>query len=132
MVANEVKSLANQTAKATDEITTQVGAVQARTREAVEAIKAIGTVIDQVRQISAGIASAVEQQGAATQEIARNVQEAATGTQQVSHNIGGVVEATRNAARIAENTRASADALASDANSLRREVTTFLGGVRTA
>jgi len=132
VVANEVKGLANQTAKATEEISGQIAAVQEETRKAVAAIRAIGTVIEQLRQISSGIASAVEQQGAATQEIARNVQEAASGTQQVSHTIGGVAEATRNAARIAETTRGSADALAADAGILRGEVSTFLTNVRTA
>jgi len=132
VVANEVKGLANQTGKATEEISGQITAVQEETRRAVAAIKTIAAVIEQLRHISSGVASAVEQQGAATQEIARNVQEAATGTQQVSHTIGGVVEATRNAARIAETTRTSADALASDAKVLRGEVTTFLTNVRAA
>jgi methyl-accepting chemotaxis protein len=130
VVANEVKGLANQTAKATDEISNQITAVQDETRRAVAAIKSIAAVIDQLRQISSGIASAVREQGAATQEIARNVQEAATGTQQVSSTIGEVVEATRTAARIAETTRTAADALASDAKTLRGEVTSFLSNVR--
>ena len=131
VVANEVKGLANQTAKATDDISDQITGVQEETRRALSAIKTIGAVIDQVREISSGIATAVEQQGTATQEIARNVQEAAIGTQRVSQTIGTVAEATRHASQIAENTRASADTLAADTNTLRGEVTTFLGNVRS-
>ena len=132
VVASEVKGLANQTAKATEEIGSQIGAVQEETRRAVEAIKSIGVVIEQVREISSGIASAVEEQGAATREIARNVQQAAAGTQEVSRNIGGVAKAAKSAAEIAKTTRASADLLAKEADGLRGEVTTFLGKVRTA
>jgi methyl-accepting chemotaxis protein len=132
VVANEVKGLANQTAKATEEIGSQIGAVQEETKRAVEAIRSIGIVIEQVRQISSGIASAVEEQGAATQEIARNVAQAASGTQEVSENIGGVAQAAKSAADIAKTTRASADLLAKEADGLRGEVTTFLDNVRSA
>ena len=84
VVASEVKSLANQTAKATEEISEQVAQIQAATKEAVAAIEAISRTIGEVSGIATTIASAVEEQGAATQEIARNVHEAAAGTQQVA------------------------------------------------
>ena len=88
--------------------------------------------IEQIRQISAGIASAVEEQGAATQEIARNVHEAAQGTQEVSRNIGGVMEAASSTGAAAEQVLAAAGDLASNSERLRNEVGTFLGNVRTA
>ncbi|HSZ88948.1 MAG TPA: globin-coupled sensor protein, partial [Acetobacteraceae bacterium] len=84
VVASEVKSLANQTAKATDDISRQIAQIQLATKEAVTAIEAITQTIGEVSRIATAIAAAVEEQGAATQEIARNIHEAATGTQQVS------------------------------------------------
>jgi methyl-accepting chemotaxis protein len=93
VVASEVKSLATQTAKATEEIAAQIGGIQSSTHEAVAAIKEIGGVIQHVNEISAAIATAVEQQGSATQEIARNAQQAAKGTTDVSANITGVTQA---------------------------------------
>jgi methyl-accepting chemotaxis protein len=95
VVASEVKSLATQTAKATEEITVQVSAVQSATDEAVSSIKAISQTINQINAITTAIATAVEQQGAATREISRSVQDAADGTQSVSVNIAGVEEAIR-------------------------------------
>ncbi len=86
VVASEVKSLATQTAKATEEIATQIAGMQEATTSAVEAIKRIG----EIDEIATSIASAVEQQGAATQEISRNAQQAAAGTQEVNGNIGGL------------------------------------------
>ncbi|PKU24743.1 PAS domain-containing methyl-accepting chemotaxis protein [Telmatospirillum siberiense] len=130
VVAGEVKNLANQTGRATDEIGLQIATVQEETRKTVEAIKGIATVIEQVRQISSGIASAVEEQGAATQEIARNVEQAAVGTQQVSNNIGGISKNSTNTERGAGRVLTSADALASDSQKLRGEVTRFLAEVR--
>jgi methyl-accepting chemotaxis protein len=91
VVAGEVKNLANQTAKATDEISLQINAVQEETRGAVSAIGGIALIIDKVKGISSGIASAVEEQSAATQEIARNVQGAADGTQQISKHLDDLV-----------------------------------------
>ena len=90
VVASEVKSLANQTAKATEDISQQVAQIQVATKEAVTAIEAISQTIGEVSRIATAIAAAVEEQGAATQEIARNVHEAASGTQQVGTNIAGV------------------------------------------
>jgi len=130
VVANEVKHLANQTGKATDEIDEQVSAVQSEVRMAVEAIAEISQVIDHVREISAGIASAVEEQGAATQEIARNVSEAARGTQDVSCNIGGVTEAAATNGVIANQVLSAASELARNSELLRSEVVEFLTKVR--
>ncbi|KIL99466.1 Methyl-accepting chemotaxis protein [Paramagnetospirillum magnetotacticum MS-1] len=131
VVANEVKNLANQTGRATEEISNQIGAVQEETRRAVEAIGSIGTVIEQVRQISSGIASAVEEQGAATQEIARNVQQAAQGTQEVSSNIGGVSEAASSTGAAANDVLVAAGDLSKNSEKLSSEVNTFLSRVRT-
>ena len=89
-MASEVKSLANQTAKATDDISRQIAQIQLATKEAVTAIEAITQTIGEVSRIATAIAAAVEEQGAATQEIARNIHEAATGTHQVSVSIAGV------------------------------------------
>ena len=90
VVASEVKALAEQTAKATGEISQQISGIQAATQESVAAIKEIGDTIGRMSEIAATIAAAVEEQGAATQEISRNVQQAANGTQQVSSNIADV------------------------------------------
>ena len=132
VVAGEVKNLANQTARATDEISRQIASVQEETRKTVEAISTIDGVIDQVRQISANIATAVEEQGAATREIARNVQEAAQGTQEVSASIAGVSESASRTGAAAKDVLESAGDLARYSESLRNEVTGFLEEVRSA
>ncbi|HMA48923.1 MAG TPA: CHASE3 domain-containing protein [Magnetospirillaceae bacterium] len=132
VVAGEVKHLANQTARATDEISQQISAVQEETRKTVEAIRGIGATIDQVRQISAAIASAVEEQGTATKEIARNVEQAAQGTQEVSRTIGGITESTSSAVAGSEQVLASASDLAGNSEKLRAEVAGFLSEVRAA
>ena len=90
VVAGEVKTLANQTAKATQEITTQISAVQAETTKAVAAIRHIGETINRVDEATSSIASAVEEQNAAIHEITRSVQEAARGTREVAEHIGKV------------------------------------------
>jgi methyl-accepting chemotaxis protein len=132
VVANEVKTLANQTGKATDEIAQQVATVQAATEEAVHAIQAIGVTISEINQISAAIASAVEEQGAATQEIARNVQQAAEGTQQVTQNIGGVSEAATETGHSAHSVLTAATGLTRESGILREAVDGFLKDVRAA
>ncbi|ALG72124.1 chemotaxis protein [Azospirillum thiophilum] len=132
VVASEVKSLANQTAKATEGITGQIAAIQGATREAVAAIGEIGRIITEISQISATIASAVEQQSAATQEISRNVQEAAQGTQQVTGTIVGVTRAAGDTGRAAGEVRSVADHLSTESARLRREVESFLDGVKAA
>jgi len=130
VVAGEVKTLATQTGRATDEISTQISAVQEETRRAVEAIRTIGTIIEQIRQISAGIASAVEQQGAATQEIARNVAEAARGTDDVSANIAGINHEVDNTRSGLGRMLAASGDLAGSSETLRVEVTRFLDRIR--
>jgi len=132
VVANEVKSLANQTGRATAEISSQISAVQEETRHAVSAIGNIGNVIEQVRQISAGIASAVEEQGAATRGIAENVQQAARGTQEVTSNISGVTQAAETTGQAANNVLSSATGLMKQSDRLQSEVAKFLGTVRSA
>jgi methyl-accepting chemotaxis protein len=132
VVAGEVKNLANQTGRATEEIGQQIAAVQEETRRTVEAIRGITGIIDQVRQISAGIASAVEEQGAATTEIARNVEQAAVGTSEVSRNIGGVTESAASPRDSAGQVLTAAVALAEDSKTLQAEVTRFVEEVRSA
>ncbi|MBL6945915.1 MAG: HAMP domain-containing protein [Rhodospirillales bacterium] len=132
VVASEVKNLANQTAKATDEIGTQISEVQGATGAAVTAIRAIAKTISEVDEISATIASAVEQQGAATQEIARNVEQAALGTNEVSANISGVNQAAGETGAAASQIQSAAAELSVQAETLRAEVDKFLQNVRNA
>ena len=131
VVAGEVKNLANQTGRATEEIAVQVHAVQAGTDRAVEAIRGVGAVIEQVKQISSGIAAAVEQQGAATQEIARNVSQAATGTQEVSSNIAGLTAAAGTTGSVAEKVLSSSGDLRGNADRIRGEVQEFLTSMKS-
>jgi methyl-accepting chemotaxis protein len=109
VVASEVKNLANQTAKATQDIADQIGSIQGSTEEAVKAIKGIGDTIGGINDIATSIASAVEEQGAATGEISRNVQEAAQGTQEVSSNIVGVTQAAAETGTAASQVLTAAD-----------------------
>ena len=132
VVANEVKSLASQTAKATDEISSQVAAMQGATSEAVQAIEKIGGTISSIHGIATSIASAVEEQGAATREIARNVQQAAAGNGQVSHNIVGVNQAAAEAGLAADQVLQSADELSRQSVKLRADVDQFLQRIRAA
>jgi len=128
VVASEVKSLANQTAKATEEIAAQINDIQTATGEAVTAIDGIGKTITGVNEIATGIASAVEEQAAATQEIARNVTEAAKGTQEVSSNISSVQEAATETGSASSQVLEAAKELAGRANELREEVDKFVNG----
>jgi methyl-accepting chemotaxis protein len=132
VVANEVKSLASQTAKATDEISAQVGAMQGATTDAVQAIEGIGRTIGAINDITSAISLAVEQQGSATQEIARNVQEAALGTGQVSSNIAAVNHAAEKTGSASNEVLASADQLSKQAVNLRADVDKVLGNIRAA
>jgi methyl-accepting chemotaxis protein len=132
VVASEVKALASQTAKATDEISAQVGAIQGATRSSVAAIQGITTTIGQVSEIASAIAAAVEQQGAATLEIARNVAEAARGTGAVSENIAGVNDAARETGVAATRVVASAEELSHNGEALKTKVEVFLREVRAA
>jgi len=130
VVANEVKSLASQTARATDEISTQIAAVQGATEQAVAAIRAIVTTIQHLKTIGDGIANAVGDQSAATREIARNVQQAAAGTAEVTLSLGELTSATAEAGGSAGSMLNATQALATEARTLRREVDGFLAGVR--
>ena len=132
VVANEVKSLASQTAKATDEISSQVGAMQNATAEAVQAIESIGRTIGAINEIASAISIAVEQQGSATTEIARNVQQAAQGTHQVSSNIAAVNRETGKTGSAADQVLSSAEQLSSQAATLRSDVDRFLASIRAA
>jgi methyl-accepting chemotaxis protein len=132
VVASEVKSLANQTAKATEDIAAQIGSIQTVTREAVTAIQGIGGTIGQISEISTSIASAMEEQGAATQEIARNTQQAAKGTEQVSQTIAGVNRAAGETGTAAGQVLASAEQLGRQSETLRSEVNRFLEKIRAA
>ncbi|MDR3435629.1 MAG: methyl-accepting chemotaxis protein [Telmatospirillum sp.] len=132
VVAGEVKNLANQTAKATEEIGVQIGAVQTATEDVVTAIAGIVGRIDEINQIASAIAAAVEEQSAATAEIARNVQQAAAGTQEVSVNIGGVTQASSETGQAAGQVLSSARSLSTEATELRDVVTRFLQSVRAA
>jgi methyl-accepting chemotaxis protein len=132
VVASEVKALASQTAKATEEIAAQIGAMQGAVGGSVEAIKSIGSTIGEISEIATTIASAVEEQGAATQEISRNVQEAATGTRDVTANIGQVSEASSATGAAASQVLSAATELSKQAEALRSEVDAFLNEVRAA
>ncbi len=132
VVAGEVKALATQTAKATEDIAAQIGAIQSGTQNSVSAIDAVARTITDINQIAANIASAVEEQGAATGEIARNIQEAAAGTQNVSSNIAGVSEAVSESRKVAEQVRRAVEVLSRQSETLSREVGEFLAGVKAA
>jgi methyl-accepting chemotaxis protein len=126
VVASEVKSLANQTAKATDEISAQIGGIQNATGGAVAAIKEISDTIGHINEIAATIASAVEEQAAATAEISRNVEEAAKGTQEVSSNIANVTEAASETGASASQVLEAAGELSRHGETLSGEVQKFL------
>ena len=132
VVASEVKSLSTQTAKATEEITAQVAAIQGATGSSVQAIQAIGGTIGRVNQIAAAIAAAVQQQGAATQEIARNVQQASAGTTEVSGHIASVSQAASETGSAAGEVLISAKGLARLSDALRDDVDRFVGNIRAA
>ncbi|MGM4895630.1 methyl-accepting chemotaxis protein [Tardiphaga sp. 839_C3_N1_4] len=132
VVAAEVKALAEQTAKATGEISTQISGIQAATQESVGAIKEIGDTIGRMSEIASTIASAVEEQGAATQEISRNVQQAAQGTMQVSSNITDVQRGASETGSASSQVLSAAQSLSSDSTRLKDEVSRFLSAVRAA
>ncbi|MFZ5790898.1 MAG: methyl-accepting chemotaxis protein [Pseudomonadota bacterium] len=132
VVAAEVKNLANQTARATEEIGSKVGEIQSATGQSVSAIQGIGGIIREIGAISTMIATAVEEQSAATQEIARNVQQAAAGTGEVSSNITGVTRAASETGAAAGQVLSTATQLAKDAEGLRSQVDKFLSNIRAA
>ncbi len=132
VVASEVKALAEQTAKATGEISQQISGIQAATQESVAAIKEIGYTIGRMSEIASTVASAVEEQGAATQEISRNVQQAAHGTQQVSANIADVQRGASETGSASSQVLTAAKSLSGESGRLRLEVGKFLNSVRAA
>ena len=132
VVASEVKSLANQTAKATEEITGQIAMVQNATRDVVEAIQTIRSTITETNDVTTAIAAAVEEQSATTKEIASNAQQAAAGTSEVSRNIEGVSQAASQTGAASSQVLSSAGDLAKQAETLSKAVTGFFEKLRAA
>ena len=132
VVASEVKSLASQTAKATEEISEQIADIQKVAGEAIDAIKNIGGIIGEVNEVATAIAAAVQQQGAATQEITRSTQYAAQGTRNVSENISGVKTDADAAAAAADHVKRASETLETQSQQLGSQVTQFLGKIRAA
>jgi methyl-accepting chemotaxis protein len=132
VVASEVKALANQTAKATEEISAQVAAMQASTSEAVNSIGGITETIAQMSEITVSISSAIDQQGDATREIARNIQSVAAGSSEISAHIGGVTSAASATGKAATDVLSNARELDNQSGMLRSAVDEFLAKVRAA
>jgi methyl-accepting chemotaxis protein len=132
VVAAEVKSLASQTAKATDEISSHILGMQGATQESVAAIKEIGGTIAQISNIASSIASAVEQQSSATQEIARSVQSVAQGTQEAATNIMQVNRGATETGSASEEVLNSAKSLSTESTRLREELNRFMANIRAA
>lgn len=132
VVASEVKSLASQTAKATEEISEQIADIQKVAGDAINAIQAIGGIIGEVNEVATAIAAAVQEQGAATQEITRSTQYAAQGTKNVSDNITGVKTDADAAAGGAEHVRQASELLETQSRQLGDQVSAFLGKIRAA
>lgn len=132
VVASEVKSLATQTAKATEDISTQIGAIQSETNGAVESIAVIVETVNEISSISGSIASAVEEQAAATSEISQNVGEAASGAEAVSEHIAGVSEAVGATQQSSEAVLRASSSLTEQSGALRNEVSAFLEKLRAA
>jgi methyl-accepting chemotaxis protein len=132
VVASEVKSLATQTARATDEIQSMVAEIETMTGSAVSTIQGIGGTVTRMNEITATIAAAVEEQGSATREIAGNIQFAATGSREVSGNVSEATKAASQTGEISENVLTAARGLSNEAERLKSEVADFLAGVRCA
>jgi methyl-accepting chemotaxis protein len=132
VVASEVKSLAGQTAKATEEISQQVARIQEETQQSVGAIQQVSSVINDVNSTTAAISAAVSEQGSATQEIARNITEAAVGTQEVSSSIARVHQAAQNTGAAAGKVLDAASGLAKNSGILKNQVREFLNSVRNS
>ena len=132
VVASEVKNLAEQTAKATDQISSQVASIQASSGEVVDAIKGISGTISRMNEIATAIAGAVEEQGSATQEIARNVQQAAAGTNEISSNVTGVRQAAGDTGAAAQQVLLASGDLSRQSETLRGQVETFLADIKAA
>jgi methyl-accepting chemotaxis protein len=132
VVASEVKSLASQTAKATEEISEQIADIQKVAGDAINAIQAIGGIIGEVNEVATAIAAAVQEQGAATQEITRSTQYAAQGTKNVSDNITGVKADADSAAGAADHVKQASETLETQSRQLGEQVSDFLGKIRAA
>lgn len=132
VVASEVKNLASQTAKATEDITTQISTMQQVVGEAVHAIQGMAHTIEKINSGATAISAAVEEQGAATSEIARSVQEASSGTKDVSDSIGTVMTAANETGQVAGEVLNAASALAGESTRLQEEVESFIKGMRAA
>ncbi len=132
VVASEVKNLANQTARATEEISSQIGGIQGATRDSVQAIQGISKTIGEISEIASAIAAAVEEQGAATSEIARNVEQASAGTSDVTSNISSVNAAADETGEAANEVLSAAGSLTMQSDKLSSEVTEFLEGLKKA
>lgn len=130
VVATEVKNLASQTGKATQEISDQITGIQGATKDAVKAIGEITEVVAEVDEIATSIASAIEEQGAATQEIARNAEQAASGTQEVTSNIQGITEAVARTGTSSSEIREASGALSQQAGLLKQEADKFVDLIR--
>jgi methyl-accepting chemotaxis protein len=132
VVASEVKSLATQTAKATEEIGGQIAAIQTATGQSVAAMSSIAEVMQRINAVTTTVASAVEEQGAATQEISRNVQQASIGTTEVSSNIAGVTAAAGETGKAAGQVLSAAEDLGRQSARLQHEVDQFISTIRAA
>ena len=132
VVASEVKSLATQTARATEEIGTQINQVRGVTQDAVNAIKQIRGTIEEVNKVATMIAASVEEQGTAMQEIARNTQLAAERTREASDSVTAVRETTTTASQSAEAVKTAAGSLGTQATHLRQQVDGFMARIRAA
>ncbi|WP_158240653.1 methyl-accepting chemotaxis protein [Telmatospirillum siberiense] len=132
VVASEVKSLATQTARATEEISQQIAQIQSMTEEAVGGVQAMSEVIREMGGITTGIAAAIEEQGAATGEIARNVHEVAEAAGRITQLMGDVSDAVSQSRSVADEVRAAADSMHHQSTDLKSEVAGFLDGVRAA
>jgi methyl-accepting chemotaxis protein len=130
VVAHEVKNLASQTAKATEEISGQVSGIQSATQDSVVAIERISRTIDEISQGASAIAAAIEEQGAATQEIARNVEQASSGTQHVTSNIGEIAAAAGETGSAAQEVMKAVEKLVAQSDAVQAEVQTFLSGIK--
>ncbi len=132
VVASEVKSLASQTAKATEQIAAQIGEIQSVSQEAVTAIDQIRSVIGRMGEMATAVAAAIDQQSASTREISRNAQHAATGTQEVTESISSIREATEATGHATNDVVGAADVLTGMADELSGKIDRFVAGVRSA
>ena len=132
VVASEVKNLASQTARATEEISAQIAAMQSETAKTVEAIAGIALTIQQMDANTSAVAAAAEQQAAATQEIGRAVAEAAAGTRNAAQHAAGVKQGSERTGAAAAEVRAASDELAHHAEAMRSKVSGFLERIRAA